>query len=49
MGAGATPTTLAIAAVSHELKVPLIALTPTEETYPAMPSLLDDFVRSRPA
>jgi branched-chain amino acid transport system substrate-binding protein len=29
MGAGATPTTLAIAAVSHELKVPLIALTPT--------------------
>jgi branched-chain amino acid transport system substrate-binding protein len=29
MGAGATPTTLAIAAVSHELKVPLVALTPT--------------------
>jgi branched-chain amino acid transport system substrate-binding protein len=29
MGAGATPTTLAIATVSHELKVPLIALTPT--------------------
>jgi branched-chain amino acid transport system substrate-binding protein len=29
MGAGATPTTLAITAVSHELKVPLIALTPT--------------------
>jgi len=31
MGAGSTPTTLAIATVSHELKVPLIALTPTGE------------------
>jgi branched-chain amino acid transport system substrate-binding protein len=31
MGAGSTPTTLAINAVSHELKVPLIALTPTGE------------------
>jgi len=31
LGAGGTPITLAIAAVSHELKVPLIALTPTGE------------------
>jgi branched-chain amino acid transport system substrate-binding protein len=29
LGAGSTPITLAINAVSHELKVPLIALTPT--------------------
>ena len=29
MGAGDTPITLAIVAVSHEQKVPLIALTPT--------------------
>jgi branched-chain amino acid transport system substrate-binding protein len=31
MGAGNTPTTLAIAAVSRELKVPLLALVPTGE------------------
>jgi branched-chain amino acid transport system substrate-binding protein len=31
MGAGSTPTTLAIAGVSRELKVPLLALTPTGE------------------
>jgi branched-chain amino acid transport system substrate-binding protein len=31
MGAGGTPITLAMAAVSHELKVPLLALTPTGE------------------
>jgi branched-chain amino acid transport system substrate-binding protein len=31
MGAGSTPTTLAIAAISHELKVPMLALAPTGE------------------
>ena len=48
MGAGNTPITLAIVAVSHEQKVPLIALVPTGESARRF-RLVDDFHSAAPA